>query len=106
MVGVLACSALKKSYRDLLRGESQANAAKINRCVFVLLRASEEELWKRVGLREGHFMPTSLIQSQLHTLEYPNKEEEQTVTIETDGCGVDDIVMKIIGTLKHMDILM
>lgn len=104
VVGVLACSALKKSYRDLLRGESQANSATVKRCIFVLLRASEQELWKRVGSRKSHFMPTSLIQSQLSTLEYPDKEEKLTVTIETDGCGVDDIVMKIIDTLKHMDI--
>ena len=101
---MLACSALKKSYRDLLRGEGQANASTAKRCIFVLLRASEQELWKRVGSREGHFMPTSLIQSQLSTLEYPDEEEGQTVTIETDGCGVDDIVMTIIDTLKHMDI--
>ena len=113
VVGVLACSALKRSYRDVLsgrtaggRGESKANSAGLTKhCAFVLLKASKDELQKRVGSRRDHYMPTSLIQSQLDTLEYPDKEEELTVTIETDGCAVDNIVLKIIDTLKHMNII-
>ena len=84
------------------RADGDAN---IKRCVFVLLGVSESELVQRVGSREGHFMPTSLIRSQLETLEVPNGEEELTVTVETDNLGVDEIVMKIIDKLKHMKII-
>ena len=75
-----------------------------SQCVFVLLDVSEGELLRRVGSREGHFMPTSLIRSQLDTLE-PPQGEELTITVETDQLGVEEIVMKIIDKLKHMKII-
>ena len=108
--GVLACSALKRSYRDTLSGrkrlkEKASGDTNIKRCVFVLLGVSESELVRRVGSRKDHFMPTSLIRSQLETLEVPNGEEELTVTVETDNLGIDEIVMKIIDKLKHMKII-
>jgi gluconokinase len=64
---VIACSALKKSYRDVLR-EGDA-------CLrIVYLAPSTDSLLKRMKNRE-HFMPISLLQSQLDTLEVPTKEE-------------------------------
>lgn len=62
------CSALKRSYRDLLRGAE-------GEVVFVLLQGGREVLEKRTATRSGHFMPTTLLTSQLATLELPEADE-------------------------------
>jgi gluconokinase len=59
---VVTCSALKRSYRDLLRTKAPA-------AVFLHLTGPEKLLAERMGSRKGHFMPTSLLGSQLETLE-------------------------------------
>lgn len=118
VIGILACSALKRSYRDILSGVPRASGSQgssssrpstavlsKHSVLFVLLRASERELQRRVVSREEHFMPATLIDSQLEALEPPLEEEELTVAIETDDCGIDDIVMKIIEKLKNMNII-
>jgi gluconokinase len=61
---VLACSALKQSYRDLLADGSREVR-------FVFLRATRDQVASRMAGRRGHFMPTSLIGSQFATLEEP-----------------------------------
>lgn len=65
---VLACSALKKSYRDVLRG-GQADA------VFLHLEGTAELIGQRLSARKGHYMPSSLLQSQFETLEPPLPSE-------------------------------
>lgn len=66
--GVIACSALKRAYRDRLRvGAPQA--------YFVLLSAPRAELQRRLAARLGHFMPTTLLDSQLATLEALESDE-------------------------------
>ncbi len=64
---VLACSALKRSYRDTLR-----KAAPQVR--FVYLHISPKESLRRVAQRSGHFYPPSLVLSQFDTLEDPSNE--------------------------------
>ena len=65
---VVSCSALKRSYRDMLRTAASHLA-------FVHLHASSELLAARLALRPGHFMPASLLDSQLQTLEPPRADE-------------------------------
>ncbi|MAU21461.1 MAG: gluconokinase [Martelella sp.] len=65
---VVTCSALKKAYRDRLRQTAGGSLA------FVFLDGSEALLSARMGHRTGHFMPVSLLQSQLATLERPDGE--------------------------------
>ncbi|MER9891586.1 gluconokinase [Mesorhizobium sp. M0119] len=65
---VAACSALKRSYRDRLRGF----CADI---VFVYLEIDPATAKQRVGNRKGHFMPASLVDSQFATLEAPAADE-------------------------------
>ncbi|MCB1281625.1 MAG: gluconokinase [Salinibacterium sp.] len=73
---VIACSALKRSYRDaILAVEPRAR--------FVLLEGSRELLEKRLAEREGHFMPASLLDSQLATLE-PLGADEPGLTVSVD----------------------
>jgi len=81
---VVSCSALKRIYRDRLRREAGGPLA------FVYLEGSKELLTKRMGERKGHFMPTSLLESQLQTLEVPTAEPG-VVTVDIDD-SIDGIV--------------
>ncbi|WP_299015386.1 gluconokinase, GntK/IdnK-type [uncultured Caulobacter sp.] len=67
---VAACSALRLRYRERLRAAIGAPVR------FVLLDASREELLKRMTERADHYMPVSLLDSQLATLERPSAEEQ------------------------------
>ena len=60
---ILACSALKESYRELL-----AEYAPLH---LVYLKGSYESIYERMKSRKGHFMPPELLQSQFRTLEPP-----------------------------------
>jgi gluconokinase len=66
--GVVACSALRRAYRDLLR-----EADPTLRIVY--LQASRELLVQRLRERKGHFFPQNLLDSQLATLEEPGPDE-------------------------------
>lgn len=69
-VGLVAsCSALKRKYRDLLRSAGDADVR------FVHLDGTRELLAERMTSRSGHFMPPSLLDSQLATLEKPTSDE-------------------------------
>lgn len=65
---VIACSALKRAYRDLIRAAAP-------RVRFVLLHGAAELLTERINHRRGHFMPSSLLASQLETLEPLGSDE-------------------------------
>lgn len=73
---VIACSALKRSYRDAI-------LAKEPRAVFVHLHGSHELLEARMEHRHGHFMPPALLDSQLEALE-PLQPDEPGFVIEID----------------------
>ena len=63
---VLACSALKQSYRDALRdGDTESDL------VFIYLHGSHHLITQRMAGRKGHYMPPSLIDSQFAILEEP-----------------------------------
>lgn len=66
---VIACSALKQSYRDLIREHADGPVT------FLYLRGRRETLTDRMFRREGHFMPPALLESQLATLEEPTSDE-------------------------------
>ncbi|MEO6886323.1 MAG: gluconokinase [Jatrophihabitantaceae bacterium] len=68
---IVTCSALKRTYRDVLR----ANAV-----TFVYLAGNREQIAQRLASREGHFMPATLLDSQFADLEPPGPDE-QSITI-------------------------
>lgn len=72
---VLACSALKESYRQIL------NASTVN---WVLLDGSMEQIYQRLQSRKGHFMKPDLLQSQFDTLEKPAYGLHLDVTSDPD----------------------
>jgi 6-phosphogluconolactonase len=70
--GVIACSALKRAYRDILvAGRSDVR--------IVYLKGDRDLIARRVSVRLGHFMPASLIDSQFATLEEPGDDEHAIV---------------------------
>lgn len=73
---VVTCSALKRSYRDLLR-EGHPSVR------FVHLAVPAPVLTGRLARRQGHYMPASLLESQLATLE-PLEPDEPGVTVDGD----------------------
>lgn len=85
---VVTCSALRQRYRDVLR---QADA----RVRFLHLHGSEEVLASRIGGRTGHFMPASLLRSQLDTLEplQPN-EDGVVISVEQPASRIVDEALR------------
>jgi len=73
---VIACSALKRAYRDRIRTAAPGT-------FFVHLDGSREILERRLGARSGHFMPATLLDSQLAILE-PLGSDEASVVIDID----------------------
>ena len=65
---VVACSALKRAYRDMLRAAD-------SELQFVHLTGDAGLIRQRMGQRVGHYMPASLLDSQLATLEVPGVDE-------------------------------
>jgi gluconokinase len=73
---VVGCSALKRKYRDLLRGREP-------RTEFLHLHGSRAVITARQAARKGHFMPPSLLQSQFDTLQ-PLEDDEAGVVVDVD----------------------
>jgi gluconokinase len=73
--GIITCSALRRSYRDLLIDGIAEHV------VFVYLRGDHDQLLTRLRARQGHFMPTALLDSQLADLEPPGPDE-QAITVD------------------------
>jgi gluconokinase len=74
---VVACSALKRRYRDLLRTAAGAEVR------FVYLKGNRTLLAERITQRREHYMPAALLESQLATLEEPGTDEDAWV------CDID-----------------
>jgi gluconokinase len=88
--GVMSCSALKRGYRDRLRHHAKG-------VEFLHLAGTPEVLARRMAGRPGHFMPPSLLTSQLSTLE-PLEPDEHGVTLDIDQ-SVDDLVQQYVDHL-------
>lgn len=70
---VVTCSALKRSYRDLLRSQGAADLQ------LVYLAGTRDVIMHRMATRHGHFMPPALLDSQLSTLQEPAPDEHAWV---------------------------
>ena len=87
--GIVTCSALKKSYRDALRGD---------RVIFVYLAGTREQIARRLAARHGHFMPQSLLDSQFVILEPPTPDENAiTVDISSSSSTLADQIVERLG---------
>ena len=88
---VLTCSALKRSYRDLLRSGNDA-------VWFVHVDVPEAVLAERLAARTGHYMPASLLGSQLAALE-PLADDEPGTTVPGTG-SADEVVAAVLSALS------
>jgi gluconokinase len=88
--GIITCSALKRSYRDILdrRGSGVE---------FIYLAGTHAEIEARLNHREGHFMPASLLESQFATLEEPGADEP-AIRVDIES-GNPQVVANILSEL-------
>jgi gluconokinase len=98
---VVACSALKKSYRDILRGRIKAMDLPehlepphpdILPTYFVFIKGEKDALMDRMQKRQGHFMKAKMLDSQLQTLESP-EGEGGVVVVSMEGQMEDQVRM-------------
>jgi gluconokinase len=75
---VVSCSALRQAYRDRVRHACPAVR-------FVFLDGSAECIAERMARRSGHYMPLSLLRSQLQTLERPALDEPDVLHVDIDA---------------------
>jgi gluconokinase len=88
---VIACSALKRAYRDVLvHGRSDVR--------IVFLSGTQQLIADRLARRKGHFMPPGLLDSQFKTLESP-AGDENPLTVSIDA-SVESIVEDVVRQLK------
>ena len=94
--GIITCSALKRSYRQIIIGSRQEVR-------LIYLRGSRDTMAEHLSGRSGHFMPSSLLQSQIDTLEEPQPDEEP-LTVDT-GPPAGEVAGEIIRLLSATALL-
>jgi gluconokinase len=108
---VVACSALKKTYRDHLRGRSTSYVTLLGDVVpssldmptyFLFIKGEQDALMERMGNRQGHFMKASMLASQLQTLESP-EGEEGVVVIPMNSTSEDQVRLAQEGLAKLLN---
>lgn len=87
---VVACSALKHSYREKLRVDEQVQ--------FVFLNIPFDVANERLSKRKGHFMPASLLESQFETLQQPQGDDSIYVDAQNSP---DQIVKEVVAQLRN-----
>jgi gluconokinase len=87
---VLACSALKRTYREELQVAPEVE--------IVYLKGTPQLLYQRLHSRQGHFMTEQMLESQLEALEEP----DQAVTVDVDRPPAE-VVTEIRGNLASME---
>lgn len=95
---VVSCSALKHTYRDVIR-TLKAERPDVD-LRFVYLKVSPHVLLARIKARDGHFMKDSMLKSQLDSLEEPLVGETDVITVDAD-VGLADVTSAVIGSVQN-----
>jgi gluconokinase len=91
--GVVACSALKRAYRDIIIGDRPD-------VQLVFLKGDQQLISARLACRHGHFMPAGLLESQFEALEEPTPDEHPiVVSIERRPRVIVDELLSIIESM-------
>jgi len=90
--GVMTCSALKRTYRDIIVGNRPD-------VTLVYLKGSHDLIHRRMAARHGHFMPVALLDSQFATLQEPTLDEHPIV-VDVGGRPAE-IVEEIVHQLEQ-----
>jgi len=89
--GIITCSALKRSYRQIIVGDRPEVR-------LIYLRGSRDLIAQRLAGRSGHFMPASLLQSQIDTLEEPGPDEDPlTVDVKAPASQIAEEIIRLLG---------
>jgi ribose 5-phosphate isomerase A len=89
--GIITCSALKRSYRQVIIG----NRPEVR---LIYLRGGRDLIAQRLAGRSGHFMPASLLQSQMNALEEPELDEDPlTVDVEPPANRIAEEIIRLLG---------
>jgi carbohydrate kinase (thermoresistant glucokinase family) len=89
--GIVSCSALKRSYRQIIIGDRPEVR-------LVYLRGGRNLIAEHLAGRHGHFMPSALLQSQIDTLEEPDPGEDPlTVDAAAPAEQVADEIIRLLG---------
>jgi gluconokinase len=91
---VLACSALKQSYRDRLRGGYK-------NVQFIHLDGRFDLIWRRMQARKDHYMKADMLQSQFNALEPPNNQEAYIISIDKPIETIVQDIIKQINSPPH-----
>lgn len=89
---IIACSALKESYRKHLKQADE-------RVILIYLHGDFELIWSRMSSRENHFMKPDMLRSQFETLERPSPDEAHTFYIDQP---VSQIIAEIKATITGL----
>ena len=91
---IIGCSALRRAYRDRIRGGAGGAVG------FVYLAGSRDLIAARMAKRKGHYMPLALLDSQFATLEPPGKDEALTLSIDQPLAAlIDQIAAHLTGAM-------
>ena len=89
--GIITCSALKRSYREIIIGDRPEVR-------LVYLRGGRDLIADHLAGRNGHFMPASLLQSQIDTLEEPGPAEDPlTLDVGPPAAQIAEDIIRLLG---------
>ncbi len=89
--GIITCSALKRSYREIIIGDR-------SEVRLVYLRGGRDLIAEHLAGRHGHFMPASLLRSQIDTLEGPEPDEDPLIVdVGPSAAQVADEIIRLLG---------
>jgi ribose 5-phosphate isomerase A len=90
--GIITCSALKRSYRQIIIGDRPEVR-------LIYLRGSRDLIAQRLAGRSGHFMPASLLQSQIDALEEPDPSEDPLIVdVEPPASRIAEEIIRLLGS--------
>lgn len=92
--GIVACSALKKQYRDLIRTGNTG-------LIFVHLYGSRELILKRMQQRRGHYMKEEMVNSQFECLEFPGPEEGDVINIDINA-PLHEVIRRCLAGIREL----
>jgi gluconokinase len=98
---VVACSALKKKYRDVMR--VAAYGYPNVRIHFVYLKLEPATLYARVSARQAHYMKQGMVESQLRDLEEPGQGEWDVITVPVQvGMGMGEVQREVMNAVEKV----
>ncbi|MFS2221778.1 gluconokinase [Pantoea sp. B65] len=91
-ISIIVCSALKKSYRDILR-KGNSNLS------FIYLKGDFETIESRLKARKGHFFKPQMLVTQFATLEEPAADEPDVLVVDIDH-SLEEVVAATVATIE------